>query len=141
MKKILAAIIALFIITVGHAQLTKTVKAAEDPDIGGEIILDSIINISPRLKNNKGASVFGGKFKHTTVMIHKKPGSHTLYATGMNGKLTNLYAIDTKGNKIPATYSVKVACMACITVKNGLKSCYIMDCSDLPTFMKPRVTD
>jgi hypothetical protein len=148
-KNILLAIVALFPIAIAHAQLkqreattinsTKPVKATEDPDMGGEMVADSSINISVRLKNSKGASVFGGKFKYTTVMIYRKPGSHTLYAAGMNGKLNHLYAIDTKGNKLPATYSAKAGCRACITVEKGLKHYYIIDCDDLPMPEKSKV--
>lgn len=71
-------------------------------------------------------------------MIHMAPGSHTLFAAGMNGKLKYLYAIDSKGNKIPATYLIKDACMACIPLKNGRKPCYFIDCNDLPTSKKQK---
>lgn len=144
MKNILPGIIALFIITVGHAQVitqrgkmtidsTKQAETTEDPDNVGKNRTNGAIDISPRLRDNRGASVFGGKFKYTTVAILRAPGSHTLYAAGMNGNLKYLFAIDTKGNKIPATYLTKKnSCIACIGMENGRKPCYIIDCNDVP---------
>lgn len=150
MKSILSAIAALTIITGEQAQgsnrlkartidTTQPVKATEGPGAGGKSATNGKINISPRLRDKSGASVFGGKFKYTTIIVHMQPGSHTLFAAGINGKLKYLFARDTKGNKIPATYSTEGTCFACIALLNGRTPCYVIDCNDVPAAEKPKV--
>ena len=79
-----------------------------------------------------------GSFKRTkivtgNVLMKQEPGKFKLYATYRKRKVTSWYAVDTKGNKIPATYTAKGAvCYACIATMGGLQHCYDVDCDDLP---------
>lgn len=50
------------------------------------------------------------------------------------GKVVDWYVIDTKGNKIPVTYSAKgnSTCQVCSFLPNGMAACYEISCADLP---------
>ncbi|MGB6093975.1 MAG: hypothetical protein WBF83_09465, partial [Moheibacter sp.] len=54
-----------------------------------------------------------------------------VYATYKNNKLAGFYAIDTKGNKIPATISKGVHCEVCVEAV-GITRCYEINCDNLP---------
>ncbi|MBX2934690.1 MAG: hypothetical protein KF825_10615 [Ferruginibacter sp.] len=68
------------------------------------------------------------------VLMKQEPGKFKLFATYKMGKVANWYAIDTKGNKIPVTYSAKgkSTCQVCAFLPNGMATCYEISCDDLP---------
>lgn len=125
MKKIMLLATALLIITISQAQH----KRSNDYKKGGKDTTWN--NVLPKRTN----------ISNGNILMHQETGKFKLYATYKKGKVTNWYAIDTKGNKIPATYSAKGAavCMVCATLPNGFTNCYQISCDDLPKPKKDAV--
>ena len=120
MKELLLLSATLFCMAICNAQRIKNnpLKAAKNDA--------TRVDLKAKMKN--------AKIANGDVKIHAEPGRYVLFASYKNSKVTGFYAIDTKGNKIPATYTAKGAskCIACITIENGLNYCYDIDCDDLP---------
>ena len=112
MKKILSITVCLFFIMVANAQLrwgqgTNITKAVE----------------SCRKANG-------------TALLHTE-GATKLYVTFKNSKVSEYYAIDGNGKRIPATYSsskeAATKCYVCISIENGTNVCYEVDCANIPS--------
>ena len=119
MKKIFLLSASILFITLCNAQLkrTKLVQTGNSDTTWK--------NLSQKLNRTKITT--------GNVKLHTEPGKYDLYATFKNKQVTGYYAIDKRGNKIPATYAEKgTKCIACITIENGLNYCYDIDCDDLP---------
>ena len=55
------------------------------------------------------------KVRNGDVIVHKEPGKYDIYASFKKKQVTGYYAIDAKGNKIPATVTRdKDGCFYCI---------------------------
>jgi len=123
MKNLLFAIVAMFCISFCNAQHSK--KSTQKP------ISNTTVQTDLRGK------VSSAKIANGNVKIHTQPGKYDVYVTYKNNKVADFYAIDTKGNKIPATYKDNgnsgTVCTACIHTKAGLVHCYEINCGDLPT--------
>ncbi|WP_018630984.1 hypothetical protein [Niabella aurantiaca] len=119
MKKIMLTAIAVFLFAIVHAQL----KRSKDYLKGGTDT--TWHDLSGSLKRTK--TITGN------ARLRTEPGKYTLYASYKNRRITGYYAMDTKGHKIPVTYTTKAAeCFACIQVPGGISKCYKIDCNDLP---------
>src|SRR5580765_7669460 len=66
------------------------------------------VNISQNVEKNK--------IPNGSALIYTEPGNFKLYATYANSKVTEYYAIDGNGKRIPATYTAesRVKCIVCI---------------------------
>ncbi len=124
MKKILLLTVSLLFITMVNAQ----VKRSKDYLNAGTDTTWN--NISEPLKRTK--------VSNGDVKIHLVPGKYTLYAIYKSRKVTGYYAIDAKGNKIPAnkvtrpdTYSAKaLKCYTCVRVCDDSGKC-AEDCTQI----------
>lgn len=117
MKKMMLTAIALFLLVIVHAQ---HVRSNQIRPGNGDTTWH---NLQP-----KRTKIINGN-----ALMKQEPGKLRLYATYRKGRVTNWYAIDTKGREIPATYTAKAAtCTVCIDIENELHYCYDIDCDDLP---------
>ncbi len=98
MEKLLLLAVSLLFVTMAAAQPKRQKHTPGDTvviDLGGEI--------SRR------------KIRNGDVMIRKEKSGHALYASFKKKKLTGYYAVDAKGNRIPADLTrVKGGCFYCI---------------------------
>jgi len=127
MKKLLFATAAVFCLTFCNAQNLK--KSTQKP----------ISNTAVQTDLSKKVS--SAKVVNGNVKIYTEPGKYDVYVTYKNSKVADFYAIDTKGNKIPATYkekgksSSKMKCTFCIVNELG-DVCYEVDCKNIPDPIK-----
>jgi len=118
MKKLLFATAAVFCLTFCNAQHSK--KSTQKP----------ISNTTSQ--TDLRGKISSAKIADGNVKIHTEPGKYDLYATYKNNKVADYYAIDAKGNKIPATYTPMVtSCVFCIE-KGKKKVCYEVECKNIP---------
>lgn len=76
-------------------------------------------------------------------LLYTEPGKYKLYATFVNNKATNYYAIDNNGKRTDATFKANQAgidpimtCKVCVTL-GGKQHCWDISCDDVP---KPKET-
>jgi hypothetical protein len=111
MKHFLLLTSIVFCITAANAQTKKATQPVQD--------------VTAQMKRTKTAN--------GNVLLREEAGKFKLYVSYKNSSVAEFYAIDGKGNKIPATYTAKdTKCVACITVEGGLNYCYDISCDDLP---------
>jgi len=125
MKKLLFATAAVFCLTFCNAQNLK--KSTQKP------ISNTTVQTDLRGK------VSNAKIANGNVKIHTEPGRYDVYVTYKKRKVVGFYAIDTKGNKIPATYKKKgkpssTSCFFCIDQPDSGVGivCYEVECKNLP---------
>lgn len=120
MKKVTLMAIALFFFTIVNAQL----KRSKDYLNGG----------SDTTWHNQTEPLKRAKTPNGDILMKQESGKFKLYASYSKGKVTDWYAIDTKGNKIPATYTAKGAagCWVCAVLPTPPPHCYQISCDDLP---------
>lgn len=120
MKKIMLLTTSLLLFVIVHAQHVRT----------------------NQIKSGNGDTTWNnltGPFKRTNttngnVLMKQESGKYKLFATFKRGKVTNWHATDTKGNKIPVTYTAKAGnyCQVCVILADGHANCYQISCDDMP---------
>lgn len=83
---------------------------------------------------NLSAKINAVNVRNGEAVIHTEKNRLSILGTFKNGKLTLLYAKDTKGNRLNAVYSsVKQNCDICFRLKtDGRMFCYDLDCRLIP---------